>query len=74
MIAHAMENVLSSVQVEDPLQKSFANGTYPEWIAKEMFREGLSPHILNDIAQELEAMKLLDPEQRLSDYNWIVRY
>ena len=75
MIAHAMENVLSpSVQVEDPLQKSFANGTYPEWIAKEIFREGLSPHIQNDIAQELEAMKLLEPEQRLSDYNWIVRY
>ena len=75
MIAHAMENVLSpSVQVEDPLQKSFANGTYPEWIAKEIFREELSPHIQNDIAQELEAMKLLEPEQRLSDYNWIVRY
>ena len=74
MIAHAMENVLRPIQIEDPLQKSFANGTYPEWIAKEIFSEGLAPHIQNDIGLELEAMKLLDPEQRLSDYNWIVRY
>ena len=74
MIAHVMENTLSTTQVEDPLQKSFANGTYPEWIAKEIFREGLSPHLLTGIARELEAMKLLDPEQRMSDYNWIVRY
>lgn len=56
------------------LQEAFANGTYPEWVVQEAVKESRTPHILNDITSELEAMKLLSPEQRTEDYNWIVRY
>ena len=56
------------------LQQAFADGTYPEWLEREARREQNEPHILEDIAKEFEEMKLLSPEQRLEDYNWIVRY
>lgn len=58
----------------DSLQESFANGTYPEWLNEEAAKEETFPHILRDIAHELESMKSFTPEQRLEDYNWIVRY
>lgn len=58
----------------DTLQEAFANGTYPEWIIEQTIKEEQSSHILSDITHELESMKLLTPEQRLEDYNWIVRY
>lgn len=56
------------------LQEAFANGTYPEWIDGEVTREEVSPHIEDDITTALKAMKSLSPEQRMEDYNWIVRY
>ena len=56
------------------LQQAFADGTYPEWLEREAKREQNEPHILKDIAKEFEEMKLLSPEQRLEEYNWIVRY
>lgn len=56
------------------LQEAFANGTYPEWLEQEAKREEHASHICSDIAYELECMKSLTPEQRLEDYNWIVRY
>ena len=56
------------------LQESFANGTYPEWLRAEAIREERHPHILDDVANEFERLKLLSPEQRVEDYNWVVRY
>ena len=62
------------LQKEESLQQAFANGTYPEWLARQALQESQSPHILQDITRELEGMKKLSPEQRMEDYNWIVRY
>lgn len=62
------------LQEGESLQESFANGTYPEWIDREVAREEVSPHIEDDITAVFKAMKTLTPEQRMEDYNWIVRY
>ena len=56
------------------LQEAFANGTYPEWVDGEVTREDVSPHIEDGITAALEALKSLTPEERMQEYNWIVRY
>ena len=68
------ENSSSDTVAISTLQQAFADGTYPEWLERETKREQNEPHILKDIAKEFEEMKLLSSEQRLEEYNWIVRY
>ena len=65
---------LASPPLSTGLQESFANGTYPEWLHTEAIKEDLQPHILDDIVAEFERLKTLSPEQRMEDYNWVVRY
>ena len=56
------------------LHEAFADGTYPEWLHGEAVHEQNEPHIAADIARELEEIRLLPSDQRLEEYNWIVRY
>ena len=56
------------------LHQAFADGTYPEWLYTEAVHEQNEPHIATDIARELEKIRLLPSDQRLEEYNWIVRY
>jgi len=70
---------LLSTEIPTPrpssLQAAMADGLYPEWLREELRKETELPGQLQArIAEQLEAMKLQSPEQRMEEYNWIVRY
>lgn len=56
------------------LQEAFAEGEYPAWIQEEAKKEKTSPHLVQEIAAQLDAMKGLDEKQRTEEANWILRY
>lgn len=76
--AGATEAGASSPVSPGTLHEAFANGLYPEWVdaeARKSLVPGFAPvHIYEGIASALDEMKSLSPEQRMEDYNWIVRY